>query len=107
LHDRAFMAGMLSLMDVLLGVSRAGLLEDLRVADDVRAALLQGTGVLGDLLALAAALERDDRDAVAATLAARPGLGLRELLADQLTAFEWANSLFDEVGSPRAARRGG
>ncbi len=107
LHDRAFMTGMLSLMDVLLGMSRAALLDDLRVAADVRAALLDGTGVLGDLLALAGALERDDRDAVSTTLAARPGLGLRELLADQLAAFEWANSLFEEVGSPRAARRGG
>jgi EAL and modified HD-GYP domain-containing signal transduction protein len=106
LPDRAFMTGMLSLMDRLLGVTREGLLADLNVADDVRDALLRGAGVLADLLYLAQALERDDRPTIAALLARFPGLEVGRLLAEQLAAFMWANSLFREATLPMAARRG-
>jgi c-di-GMP phosphodiesterase len=105
LQERAFMTGMLSLMDVLLGVTREALLDELHVAEDVRAALLNGEGVLGDLLTLAAALERDDRESIGTVLAGRTGLEVRALFEDQLAAFQWANSLFEEVGSSRAGRR--
>src|SRR5262245_2018182 len=105
LHDRAFMTGMLSLMDVLLGVTREGLVDELNVAEDVRGGLLHGHGVLGQLLGLAQTLERDDRAAVGVILAACPGLEVRGLLEAQVAAFEWANSLFEEAGSPRAGRR--
>jgi EAL and modified HD-GYP domain-containing signal transduction protein len=56
-EDRAFMAGIMSLMPTLMGVSLEEILKGINVSSDIRAALEHGEGELGTLLVLSEALE--------------------------------------------------
>lgn len=98
-QDHAFMAGMLSLADVLLGASRAEVVEELELADEVANALVHGEGRLGRLLALAEALEDPERTHLAERLAALGGLGPADVAELELEAFGWANNLFEAAES--------
>ncbi|MDR3413022.1 MAG: EAL domain-containing protein [Formivibrio sp.] len=57
LHDKAFMVGMFSLLDALFNQPLAELISQLNLSDDVRDALLQRKGLLGQMLAYAEAVE--------------------------------------------------
>ncbi|MEX1057116.1 MAG: HDOD domain-containing protein [Natronospirillum sp.] len=56
--DQAFLVGLLSGVDVLLGVEHEAFLDQLDMLPDVHAAILSGTGELGRVLALALKLEK-------------------------------------------------
>jgi len=58
--DQAFMAGMLSLSESLMGRTAGEILSDLPVMGGIRGALVDGIGPLALLLALARSLERSD-----------------------------------------------
>ena len=90
--DRAFMAGILSLIDVLFEVSMDELVEKLNLVDDVRDALLQRSGGLGQLLQLAEKLEQADFPAVNRHLE-QCGISLDQLLAAQLETITWSDRL--------------
>lgn len=90
--DRAFMAGILSLIDVLFEVSMEELVEKLNLVDDVRAALLQRGGALGELLLLAEKLEQADFAGVNVHLD-ECGLTLDKLLSAQLETIAWSDRL--------------
>jgi c-di-GMP-related signal transduction protein len=90
--DRAFMAGILSLIDVLFEVPMAELVGKLNVVEDVRSALLYRSGTLGNLLLLAEKLERADFAAVNGQLDLC-GLSLDQLLAAQLETISWSDAL--------------
>lgn len=94
--ERAFMAGVLSLIDVLFEVSMEELVEKLNLVDDVRGALLSRKGVLGDLLILAEKLEQADFVAVNEQLD-DCGLTLEQLLAAQLDTIAWAGRLSTSI----------
>lgn len=55
-----FLVGLLSRMDALLGLPMAEVLERLPVNDDIKAALLEGTGPYAPMLTLADAYENGD-----------------------------------------------
>jgi EAL and modified HD-GYP domain-containing signal transduction protein len=63
----AYVVGVLSSLDVVLGIPMGEVLDRLPLADDLRAALLDGTGALGELLTTVLAYERGDDEAVAAS----------------------------------------
>ena len=90
--DRAFMAGVLSLIDVLFEVSMSELVGKLNLVDDVRSALLDRGGALGELLVLAEHLEHADFHGVNAQLD-RCGVSLEQLLSAQLETIAWSDSL--------------
>lgn len=90
--DRAFMTGVLSLIDVLFEVSMAELVEKLNLVDDVRAALLERSGELGDLLTLAEKVEQADFATVTEELD-RCGISVNELLGAQLETIAWSDTL--------------
>jgi c-di-GMP-related signal transduction protein len=90
--DRAFMAGVLSFIDVLFEVSMDELVEKLNLVDDVRTALLDRSGWLGGLLVLAENLEKADFEGVNRQLE-RCDLGLDQLLAAQLQTIAWSDRL--------------
>ena len=92
-EDRAFMTGIMSLMDTLLAMPIAEIIAPLPIAADVREALLERKGALGRLLVLAEALERRDDAELARALAAVPGLGAERVNAAQLEALGWANGI--------------
>jgi EAL and modified HD-GYP domain-containing signal transduction protein len=93
LQDQAFMTGVFSLLDVLLGQPLADLVEQLRLDDDLKSALLERRGQLGRLLRLCEAMEKADFDAVAAILRELPALSPHDLMEAQLAAARWVDSL--------------
>ncbi|MEQ1775242.1 MAG: EAL domain-containing protein [Burkholderiales bacterium] len=92
-EDNAFMAGIMSLMDVLLGMPLAEIVNGLPVASEVRDALLDRSGTLGRMLNLAEALERNEAADVSAAVAALPGYTASRVNSAQMEALRWANSI--------------
>lgn len=90
-HDWAFMAGILSLMDVLLELPVAEIVSQINPAAPVREALLDRGGGIGRLLALAERLEVGDRHGAENLLVGLPD-GIGDVLVGlQLDAYQWAN----------------
>lgn len=92
-RDMAFMTGILSLLDTLLGLPMPEAVAPLALPDEVRDALLSRSGPLGRLLRLVESLEAGN-DAEAASLLAdgRP-CPVAELPRLQVAAMAWANSI--------------
>jgi len=93
LEDNAFMTGIMSLMDALLGMPLEELLGGLPIAEEVRVALLHRDGRLGKLLIIAETLERNDKALMAMVMADVPGSTLAQINRAQVQALSWANSL--------------
>jgi len=91
--DRAFMVGMLSLLDTLMNEPLPAILARMNLHEEVEAALLQRSGDLGDMLTLCEKLEAGDIAAVQERLRARPGLTAEILNKVQLEALGWANNI--------------
>jgi len=68
LPAKAFMVGLISRMDALLGAPLESILTDSPADEEMRIALLQRSGRLGELLRLADAVEQDDQAAIVALL---------------------------------------
>lgn len=98
--ERAFLLGLVSLLDAATGLTRAQLGARLSLDAELRAALETGAGTLGALLALAEALERDDAAALARLRARLPALGEADLDYATRSALAWAAAL----GQPQAER---
>lgn len=90
--DRAFMAGIMSLLDALLGMPLREIVREVNLADDVENALLNRTGWLGALLTLVEKLEHNEVDAVNEILT-RIHLNPDDLAEAQLEAMRWANTI--------------
>lgn len=89
---RAYTVGIMSLMDALFGMPMEDILDQLPVAEPVRGALLERSGLYGDMLRLAECLERvKDSGPVPALLLRRLGLSAAELYHLELKAFEWSD----------------
>ena len=95
-HERAFMTGILSLLDTLLSAPLLEILNQLNLLDEVKAALLSREGRLGQLLTLLEKKEGNDSKAVSSMLAGLSFLSLGELVTAELEAICWANGL-DEI----------
>ena len=80
-------------MDAVLGMPLEKVVASLGLASDVSGALLAHEGVLGELLDLAQALEKDDADAVSTFIARHPGTGTDLLNRSQGQALAWANQI--------------
>ncbi len=64
--ESAFIVGVLSSLDLVLGLPMEAVVDRLPLADDLRAALVERSGSLGQILDAVLAYERGDDDAVAA-----------------------------------------
>ena len=100
LIDQAYMAGILSLMPTLVGVSMTDILAQMPVAHAVHAALDTRTGVLGQLLTLIELLEESHGDEDAARLDAIlnrfPAIDAHYANSCLSRALTWANNLARE-----------
>lgn len=94
-HDRAFMVGLLSLLDILLGMPMPEILDQISINAEVKVALLGNGGSLGQLLTLAERIERGNFDA-AESIMAEADISLAVLTVAQLDAFHWVDSLSQE-----------
>lgn len=94
-HDQAFMTGILSLVNALLGMPMAEILGTMAVDAEVRAALIQRAGTLGAMLLLVEALEESELMGIEAALARVPGLQHSQVIGMQVEAMRWADSIGD------------
>lgn len=90
--EEAFMAGIMSLMDVLFETSMEQILQELNMSDAVTKALLNREGELGGLLALAETLELVNFGEVQSLVEAT-NISLDRLLEAQLDAYQWRSSM--------------
>jgi EAL and modified HD-GYP domain-containing signal transduction protein len=93
--EAAFMAGILSLLDVLFETDMEEVVSSLNLSDEVAAALLRREGPLGQLLLLTEKLEKTDFVAVQDILE-QSGITFEQLLSAQLDAFNWRNSIVQD-----------
>ena len=90
--DQAFVAGIFSLLDTMLGLPMESALGLLSVPDPVQEALLHRTGVLGHLLVLAQACESNDDDAFDRAASALR-LSSQQINGAHLQALAWADHM--------------
>lgn len=93
-QDQAFMVGMFSLLEALFSQPLAKIIGPLQLAQEVSAALLQHSGMLGDLLTLAEAAEQGP-DAVAPILG-RTGISNETWCGEQIKALRWTQQVSQE-----------
>lgn len=91
--ERAFMVGILSLSDALLGLPLSDILEPLPLDSEVKRALLDRAGQLGTLLDLTVAVESSDHGGIAAAVSALPALSAEHINRVHIEAMGWADSL--------------
>ena len=91
-RERAFLVGMLSLVDALLGRPIQSIVQDLRLGPDIAQALTQHEGELGRLLSLAVAAERGDMVAIEGELEWLE-LSVAELQQHDHAAYAWLHDL--------------
>jgi EAL and modified HD-GYP domain-containing signal transduction protein len=92
-HERAFMVGILSLLDELLGIDIHQIVDKLGISDEMSQALLARQGRLGKALKLVEANEKSDIASIHATLAELGFLTLDELTDLEAQAIEWASRM--------------
>lgn len=92
-QDHAFMAGMLSLMSTHFGVQAGDILDHLPVAAQIKEAVLDRGGILGNMLMLMEMLEQPEFEAVDFLLNDLEAVNHENLMRLQVDAVAWANSL--------------
>jgi len=93
LPDRAFMAGILSLVNALLGMPMQDIVGSMPLDQDIKDALVDRSGRLGDMLTLVEALEESDLPEIEEALSRLPALDHGKVPAMQVEAMRWANSI--------------
>ncbi len=91
-RDSAFLVGLFSLLDKMLGIGLQQALSLLSLPQAVIDAVLQGTGVLGDMLTLTVACENND-DTQCAVAATALGLSNHQINMAHMEALIWADNL--------------
>lgn len=96
-QERAFMVGILSLLDVLLGIEMQQIVDKLGIPDDMSQALLAREGRLGHELKLIEANEKGEVTAIQSILNELGFLSLNELADMEIQAIGWANRIGEAV----------
>jgi EAL and modified HD-GYP domain-containing signal transduction protein len=94
--EELFLVGLLSLLDCMLGVPMARVLERLRLSDAMSDVLLRSEGPLGQYLMLAIAVEKGRDDAIA-RLAVKLNLSEERIGAAWAEAFTWTDNAMQGV----------
>jgi c-di-GMP phosphodiesterase len=90
----AFTVGIMSLMDVLFGMTMDEIIEQIPVVDEVAGALQQRAGFFGELLHLAECIERmEEMDGRVEPALRSLALSTDELMQLEISAFEWSDSV--------------
>lgn len=90
--DELFILGLFSMLDLLIGHPLAQILEETRLPDPIRNALLAEPGLYHSALELAKACENDAAD-VTAVLAQACGIDARQVLQHSIEALGKANAI--------------
>jgi EAL and modified HD-GYP domain-containing signal transduction protein len=97
LSDQAFVVGLLSLADLVTGLSLQEVIDQVHLADHLQNALLHHDGILGQLLILTDAIEAVDFNRMEASRS-HLGISTQSLTDLQLQAIQWTNELDSQMG---------
>jgi len=92
-QDRAFMTGIMSLLDVLLGMDIQEVVDKLEMPEEMTRALLKLEGRLGQQLLLVEASEKNDLIQVGKIIVDLGFLDISALAHAELSALEWAGQI--------------
>ena len=92
-QERAFMVGILSLLDTVLGIEMQQIVDKLGIPEDMSLALLTREGRLGQELKLVEANETGEVTVIQSLLKALEFLSLDELTNLELEALGWVNRI--------------
>jgi EAL and modified HD-GYP domain-containing signal transduction protein len=92
-HEKAFMVGILSLVDVLLGIEMQQIIDKLGISDDMTQALMTRHGRLGQELQLIEVNEKGEIAGIQSILNGLGFLSLSELADMEMQAIGWANRI--------------
>lgn len=95
-HEHAFMAGIMSLLDALLGIPMDEVLQHISVGDDVHAALSSRQGLLGRLLILCEMLEGEQLETLPSVLD-KLKLDAHSVMQAQVDALHWVNAIGESI----------
>ncbi|HBA72914.1 MAG: diguanylate phosphodiesterase [Geobacteraceae bacterium GWC2_55_20] len=90
--EEAFMVGTLSLLQDVYEISMDEIVSELNLSEDVRLALTDRDGILGELLQIAEMIERIELDEAVECLSKR-GIPLISVLECQKKAYKWREEL--------------
>lgn len=93
--EGAFITGLVSVMEVALGVPLKTLTESIKLAPEVQDALLERKGVLGNLLNLVEAMEKDDIVAVSQFVGKHVFCDFDRLTQAHGQTAAWVNQIID------------
>lgn len=96
--EEAFIIGLFSLLDRMLGCTMAEALTLLKLDTTITDTLLRGTGKYVDLLAMAAACELDDA-AIFSEAAQRLDVSYREVNMAHMEAIIWAEAVYHDAAA--------
>jgi EAL and modified HD-GYP domain-containing signal transduction protein len=91
--ETAFTIGMMSLMEALLSIPMANILDRVDVAYEVKGALLDRAGDYGAMLSVAEELEGKQCGRSLARALDRLGLSVKQIREIELAAFDWVRGL--------------
>jgi len=97
--DNAFLAGVLSLMPLALGMTTDALVAELQLEDVVSDALIGFTGPVGDLLSMVQCYEEGGREALADWAAIADWPPASEIVCFELDAQAWAGKVASEAAA--------
>lgn len=98
-QDRAFMTGIMSLLDTLFGMEIQQIVDKLEMPDEVIRALVHLEGRLGCKLRLIEARERGNAEQLEKAMAELEFLDRPDLVRAELDALDWANHINQPISS--------
>lgn len=97
--DRAFMAGMLSLLDILMDEPLSNLVPRLNLQEDIESALLNRSGDIGEMLTLCGDLESSNTNSIQKILCSRPDMAMEDINKAHMEALSWANNITNSLAA--------
>lgn len=95
-RDEIFVAGLFSLLDVVMGMPMEQALKQISLPAEITEAIVSQRGPYAPYLALAIACEQDDQSSIE-TLARQIGREVDDINAEHMDALLWAQQLSDDV----------
>jgi len=95
-RDEIFVAGLFSLLDVVMGMPMEQVLKQISLPAEITEAIISQRGPYAPYLALAIACEQDDQSSIE-TLAKQIGREVDDINAVHMDALLWAQQLSDDV----------
>ncbi len=96
-QERAYMVGILSLLNELLGIDIQQIVDRLGISEDMSQALLARQGRLGQALKLIEAKEKGEIHSIYAILDELDFLSLHDLLDFETQAMLWVNETSETI----------